>query len=175
MINFYPHYFSYTQVWCSQTYFLSVLLRFGSTFFLTRLPKTCWTCLCFCVLEPSEANSRNAEQHSRAHHWPGAASASNQHHPALTRSHGGQRPNPTLMLLILYNGTVCVEFRPEENFFFSTFPQTNKKRFSFNIMEIKEHKCTIKKYLLVRLIRILFVLQWTDYDRLKKRFLKSES
>lgn len=43
------------------------------------------------MLEPSEASSGDAEQHSRAHHRPGAARASDQHHPAVTGSHGGQR------------------------------------------------------------------------------------
>lgn len=49
----------------------------------------------FYCLESSQTGSRDAKQHSRAHHWPGAASASNQHHPTLTRSHGGQTPQPT--------------------------------------------------------------------------------
>lgn len=48
------------------------------------------------MLEPSEASARYAEQYSRAHHRSGAASASDQHHPTLTRSHGGQIPNPTI-------------------------------------------------------------------------------
>lgn len=64
-------------------------------FFMTEMGKIhfffFFFCVCCCVLEPSEASSRDAEQHSRAHHWPGAASASYQHHPALTGSHGGQR------------------------------------------------------------------------------------
>lgn len=48
--------------------------------------------VCFVVacLEPSQASCRDAQQHSRAHHRPGAASASNQHNPALPGSHGGE-------------------------------------------------------------------------------------
>lgn len=60
--------------------------------------------LCFCVLEPSKTSSGDAEQHSRAHHWPGAVSASKQQHSAVTGSHGGQI---VVLYFCLHTFAVC--------------------------------------------------------------------
>lgn len=82
------------------TYFLAA--RFWRTYspemlWVFRVDVSLWmtTSLCLSVSEPGEAGSRDAEQHGGAHHWPGAAGAAHQYHPAVPGSHGGQtRPHP---------------------------------------------------------------------------------